>query len=72
MPIYLLRNTNPDIEKGTCYGQTDIDVPETFEEEFSNILPNISNLNIDKVYSSTLKRSYKLAEKISKNLFKFE
>ena len=68
MPIYLIRNAGTGIEKGTCYGRTDIDVSATFEDDFAALLPGISDLNIDKVYSSTLKRSYKMAEKIAEAL----
>ena len=68
MAIYLIRNTPPAIDKGTCYGHTDIDVSPDFEEEFSKMLPDFTNLNIDKVYSSTLKRSSKPALKIADRL----
>jgi len=33
MEIYLIRHTTPDVAKGICYGQTDLDVANTFEEE---------------------------------------
>jgi alpha-ribazole phosphatase len=68
MPIYLIRNACTGIEKGTCYGQTDIDVSATFDDDLTAILPGITGLPIDKVYSSTLKRSYKMAENIAESL----
>ena len=60
MHIYLIRHTTPAVEKGTCYGQTDLDVTETFAAEVSGILPYISD-TIESVYSSPLQRCKKLA-----------
>ena len=60
MEIYLIRHTTPLIEKGICYGQTDLDITDSFEEEVSMILPHIPRTNI-KVYSSPLQRCKKLA-----------
>ena len=37
MEIYLIRHTTPAVEAGTCYGQADLDVIETFEQEASII-----------------------------------
>ena len=33
MEIYLVRHTTPDVAKGICYGQADIDVTATFLAE---------------------------------------
>ena len=41
MEIYLVRHTTPAIEKGVCYGQTDLNVAETFEEEVELVLKNL-------------------------------
>ena len=61
MEIYLIRHTTPLIDKGICYGQTNLDITETFLEEVSMIQPHLPLDNI-KVYSSPLKRCKKLAE----------
>ena len=61
MEIYLIRHTTPLIEKGICYGQTDLDVTDTFEEEVAMIRPHIPTGNI-RVFSSPLQRCKKLAE----------
>jgi alpha-ribazole phosphatase len=66
MEIYLIRHTTPLIEKGICYGQTDLDITETFEEEASMILPHLPLNNI-KVYSSPLQRCKKLANELFKS-----
>jgi len=60
MEIYLIRHTTPAVERGICYGQTDIDVTATFEEEAAAIKKHISS-SIQKVYSSPLQRCTKLA-----------
>jgi len=60
MDLFLIRHTTPAVAKGTCYGQTDLDVTASFEEEaaiIGNCLPD----SIDQVYSSPLQRCSKLA-----------
>ncbi len=61
MEIYLIRHTTPNVAKGTCYGQTDLDVTGTFEEE---VLLTKAYLpaNIQTVFSSPLQRCRKLAD----------
>lgn len=61
MEIYLIRHTTPDVAKGICYGQTDLDVTESFSEEVASILPHLPE-NIEMVYSSPLQRCQKLAK----------
>lgn len=61
MEIYLIRHTTPLIEKGTCYGQADLDVTETFYDEASIIKQYLPG-NIQQVYTSPLQRCYKLAK----------
>jgi alpha-ribazole phosphatase len=60
MEIYLVRHTTPDIAKGVCYGQSDIDVTETFLQEAS-IIQQLLPATIAAVYSSPLQRCKKLA-----------
>jgi len=61
MEIYLVRHTAPDVAKGICYGQADIDVTATFLTEAAIIKKYLPE-NIATVYSSPLKRCKKLAE----------
>ena len=61
MEIYLVRHTAPDVAKGICYGQADIDVTETFLTEAAIIKKHLPE-NVGAVYSSPLKRCKKLAE----------
>lgn len=63
MEILLIRHTTPNIEKGICYGQSDIDITDGFTEEVSNIKKKIPSSFLDvNVYSSPLIRCRKLAE----------
>jgi alpha-ribazole phosphatase len=61
MEIYLIRHTAPNIEKGICYGQADIDIKSCFKEEADDIRKRLPK-DIKYVYSSPLVRCSKLAE----------
>lgn len=63
MEIYLIRHTTPDIQKGTCYGQADLDLVASFHEEASCIRQHLPD-NIEMVYSSPLKRCRQLAHNL--------
>lgn len=66
MHIYLIRHTRPAVEKGICYGQSDIGVTESFQEEAAIIREHLPP-DIQTVYSSPLKRCRLLAEHIFPN-----
>lgn len=61
MEIYLIRHTRPAVEKGICYGQSDLDVVDSFAEEAEQIREVLPG-KISSVYSSPLQRCRKLAE----------
>ncbi|ULQ52419.1 alpha-ribazole phosphatase [Flavihumibacter fluvii] len=61
MDIYLIRHTKPAVAKGVCYGQSDLDVVETFHQEAA-VIKNCLPGDIVKVYSSPLRRCRLLAE----------
>ena len=63
MEIYLIRHTTPNIAKGICYGQTDLDVTENFKREAAAIMSYLP-ANIQAVYCSPLKRCQKLAAEL--------
>lgn len=68
MKIYLIRHTQPEIEKGICYGSSDLDVAATFLEEaeaVKAVLPNITPNTL--ILSSPLQRCHKLAKFIAKD-----
>jgi len=60
MEIYLIRHTTPQVEKGVCYGQTDVNVSATFLEEAAVIKRYLPD-SIQQVHSSPLQRCTKLA-----------
>lgn len=68
MEIYLIRHTTPQIEKGICYGQSDIPLNlDLFETEFDKIMSALPK-DIEHVYSSPLKRCTVLANKLSQSV----
>ncbi len=67
MEIYLIRHTEPEIEKGICYGQTDVPLKDTFKSEAEIVLQNFPD-KIEVVYSSPLSRCLQLAEYVSSQL----
>lgn len=60
MKIYLVRHTAVDIPGVMCYGQTDVPLKETFEEEAQIVKTEVDKLSPDIVYSSPLSRCTKL------------
>lgn len=67
MEILLIRHTTPDVEPGTCYGQTDLDVNGSFKEETSAIKKVITEFQPNFIYSSPLIRCSKLAKSLFPN-----
>ncbi len=65
MIIDLIRHTTPAIDLGICYGQTDLDLKESFQSEFDAIHEKI-DLDYDIVISSPLQRCLKLAKTLQK------
>lgn len=64
MRIHLIRHTTPDIDPGVCYGQTDLALTASFENERETLL-NKLNSSYDAVYTSPLQRCTLLAEYIT-------
>tara|TARA_B100000809_G_scaffold249300_1_gene280427 strand:- start:29304 stop:29858 length:555 start_codon:yes stop_codon:yes gene_type:complete len=67
MEIYLVRHTTPKIEKGICYGQSNLDTTDTFDSESKKIIEKISFDLETKIYTSPLKRCTQLAALFDKN-----
>jgi len=63
MEIYLIRHTKPKVDEGVCYGQSDLPLFETFEEEWACLKRKLPD-HFDIVYTSPLQRCRKLAELI--------
>ena len=62
MEVVLVRHTRVDVPRGTCYGQTDVPLAATFEQEASDALQNLQPyMPFDAVFSSPLSRALRLA-----------
>jgi alpha-ribazole phosphatase len=64
MEIYLIRHTTPDVEKGICYGHSEVPLKNTFEEEADQVWQNLPS-NVTMIYSSPLQRCLRLANYLS-------
>ncbi len=64
MEVLLLRHTTPDIGKGICYGQKDLDVADSFEQELLQVQKSLGSHCFDVVFSSPLHRCYTLAQAV--------
>ncbi len=62
MKIYLVRHTTPEVEKGVCYGQTDLEVADSYHGERDEIVKIVENSDDTVIYTSLLKRCYLLAK----------
>ena len=66
MALILLRHTSPDVAPGTCYGQTDLDVATTFEDEAAVALAALPP--VQSIVTSPLIRCQKLADYVGARL----
>ncbi len=63
MDVYLVRHTTPEVIPGVCYGQSDVDLANSFESEWTILKSKLEPLARPLVFSSPLQRCYKLAQK---------
>lgn len=61
MEITLIRHTSVDVPTGTCYGQTDVPLKASFEQEAAAVAEKLSTSLFDKIYTSPLSRCVRLA-----------
>lgn len=62
MEIVLIRHTSVDVPPGVCYGQTDVPLKPSFEQEAAVTKENLKvYLPFDHVYTSPLTRCVRLA-----------
>lgn len=62
MEVILIRHTSVDVPRGTCYGQSDVPVAETFEQEAADTLQALEPYKpFDEVFASPLTRARLLA-----------
>jgi len=58
----LIRHTAVDVDPGICYGQTDVPLKDTFEEEAARVADNLRKETFDQVFTSPLSRCLRLAD----------
>ncbi|WP_343695340.1 alpha-ribazole phosphatase [Flavobacterium sp.] len=66
MEIYLVRHTETVCEKGICYGQSDVNILEPFNEIFDRIISELPSEAV--IFSSPLKRCSILAKHVQQNI----
>lgn len=64
MEVYLIRHTSPKVEKGICYGQTDIPLLENFTQEAEKVIKNLPD-QFDTIFTSPSSRCKELAKMLS-------
>ena len=68
MKLFLLRHTSLNVDNDIFYGQTDLDVSNSFDDEVKRIIEKLIKYNIDleniRTFSSPLKRCVKLAKRV--------
>jgi alpha-ribazole phosphatase len=62
MEIYLVRHTSVNVPFGYAYGQTDVELKDTFKEEAEVVKKNLAGLVFDNVWCSPLTRCVRLAD----------
>ena len=67
MEIHLVRHIEPSIEKGICYGQLDVAIPENYQQQHQQIINDLSK-DFDAIFSSPLNRCKLLADQFSDNV----
>ncbi len=67
MDIYLIRHTRPQVAEGICYGQSDLTLADSFDEEWA-VLQKKLPAHFDAVYSSPAQRCRLLAERLPTSL----
>jgi alpha-ribazole phosphatase len=60
--LTLIRHTSVDVSPGICYGQTDVPLRETFEQEAEAVASQLRGVSFDNVFTSPLSRCTRLAE----------
>jgi alpha-ribazole phosphatase len=69
MRIYLIRHTETVLQKGICYGQSDVSLAPDFELQAEAVIAKLPS-EYSQIYASPLKRCQQLAELLSEKLSK--
>ena len=68
--IYLIRHPKVKIDPSICYGQSDVEIVDSYKEVVSKIVKEINVTPATQIYSSPSIRCCQVAEELSKNHFK--
>ncbi len=60
MELHLLRHTRPDVPRGVCYGQEDVGLSDSYNEESRDVKKRVQS-PYDRVFCSPLQRCARLA-----------
>ena len=71
MEIYLIRHTTPDVAPGICYGQSDVVLAASFEEEWQRLQLKLPS-SFDRIYTSPLQRCEQLARRLNAPQFRVD
>jgi alpha-ribazole phosphatase len=66
MEVYLIRHTTPLLEKGLIYGHLDLNLADSFPQEFDGVKQKLPE-KFDHVFSSPSRRCTRLAQFITNN-----
>ncbi|KGN78716.1 hypothetical protein HW49_07925 [Porphyromonadaceae bacterium COT-184 OH4590] len=66
--LYLVRHTRVNMPSGICYGSTDVELADTFEQELAILKSELKDIIFDRIYSSPLKRCASLAKSLDDNI----
>ncbi|MDD4190068.1 MAG: alpha-ribazole phosphatase [Mangrovibacterium sp.] len=61
MKLICIRHTRVDVRPGTCYGQTDVPLAASYEDEMAAVARQLDGIRIDAVFCSPLSRCRQLA-----------
>ena len=65
MKLTLIRHTSLQTGAGICYGQSDVDVAESFVNEVAKTKEKLAAMAFNAIYSSPLQRCVKLADALN-------
>lgn len=72
MDVYLIRHSPVAIEKGICYGQTDVPLAADYPELFQQLKKSMEKVAPDIVFSSPASRCLQMAQLLSSKVIKDE
>ncbi len=71
MEIYVIRHTQVAVSKDICYGQSNVLLADTFQEEVNSIKTKLPS-KFDSIYSSPINRCTQMAEALELGTIKYE